>query len=150
MQAMYEDASQIANDAVGSIRTVASFCAEEKVVQLYEEKCEGPVKVSVKESLISGIGFGMANFFLFNVYAITIYAGAQLVKNGKATFQDFFQVNKPLITIVSFSKYFRTSSRLIPPNSLLIFLTRTYMRFAGCTFFDLDSYCSYSIKLLFQ
>jgi ABC-type bacteriocin/lantibiotic exporter with double-glycine peptidase domain len=94
---MYEDASQIANDAVGSIRTVASFCAEEKVVQLYEEKCEGPLKVNVKESLISGIGFGMANFFLFNVYAINIYAGAQLVKNGKATFQDFFQVNKPSI-----------------------------------------------------
>uniref|UniRef100_A0A2N9G6V4 Uncharacterized protein n=1 Tax=Fagus sylvatica TaxID=28930 RepID=A0A2N9G6V4_FAGSY len=27
---MYEEASQVANDAVGSIRTVASFCAEEK------------------------------------------------------------------------------------------------------------------------
>ncbi|KAJ6390793.1 hypothetical protein OIU77_024913 [Salix suchowensis] len=30
---MYEEASQVANDAVGSIRTVASFCAEEKLVQ---------------------------------------------------------------------------------------------------------------------
>ncbi|KAE8008382.1 hypothetical protein FH972_004901 [Carpinus fangiana] len=28
----YEEASQVANDAVGSIRTVSSFCAEEKVV----------------------------------------------------------------------------------------------------------------------
>ncbi|KAK4848151.1 hypothetical protein QYF36_009814 [Acer negundo] len=28
---MYEEASQVANDAVGSIRTVASFCAEEKM-----------------------------------------------------------------------------------------------------------------------
>ncbi|ONI27765.1 hypothetical protein PRUPE_1G103900 [Prunus persica] len=27
---MYEDASQVTNDAVGSIRTIASFCAEEK------------------------------------------------------------------------------------------------------------------------
>ncbi|KAK9135504.1 hypothetical protein Syun_014834 [Stephania yunnanensis] len=27
---MYEEASQFANDAVGSIRTVASFCAEDK------------------------------------------------------------------------------------------------------------------------
>ncbi len=44
---MYEDASQIANDAVGSIRTVASFCAEEKVMQLYEERCKGPVKAGI-------------------------------------------------------------------------------------------------------
>ncbi|KAK9092736.1 hypothetical protein Syun_027647 [Stephania yunnanensis] len=29
---MYEEASQVANDAVGSIRTVASFCAAEKVI----------------------------------------------------------------------------------------------------------------------
>ncbi|KEH36681.1 ABC transporter B family protein [Medicago truncatula] len=28
---MYEEASQVANDAVGSIRTVASFCAEQKM-----------------------------------------------------------------------------------------------------------------------
>ncbi|KAF7837631.1 ABC transporter B family member 11-like [Senna tora] len=29
---LYEEASQVANDAVGSIRTVASFCAEEKLL----------------------------------------------------------------------------------------------------------------------
>jgi ATP-binding cassette subfamily B (MDR/TAP) protein 1 len=89
---MYKDASQIANDAVGSIRTVASFCAEERVMQLYEENCEGPVKAGIKEGLISGIGYGMANFFLFNVYAITFYAGAQLVKDGKANCSDVFRV----------------------------------------------------------
>ncbi|XP_059438553.1 ABC transporter B family member 21-like [Corylus avellana] len=91
-KAMYEDASQIANDAVGSIRTVASFCAEDKVMQLYEEKCVGPVKAGIKEGLISGIGFGVANFFLFSVYATTFYAGAQLVKDGKTTFSDVFRV----------------------------------------------------------
>ncbi|KAK9140802.1 hypothetical protein Scep_010483 [Stephania cephalantha] len=45
---MYEEASQVANDAVGSIRTVASFCAEEKVIQLYKQKCEGPIKTSIR------------------------------------------------------------------------------------------------------
>jgi hypothetical protein len=39
MQMMYEEASQVANDAVGSIRTVASFCAEDKVMELYRKKC---------------------------------------------------------------------------------------------------------------
>jgi ATP-binding cassette subfamily B (MDR/TAP) protein 1 len=88
---MYEDASQIANDAVGSIRIVYSFCAEEKVMQLYEEKCEGPVKAGMKEALISGIGYGMANFLLFNVYAIIFYAEAQLVKAGKANCNGYIR-----------------------------------------------------------
>ena len=76
-------------------------------MQLYEEKCEGPMKAGIKEALISGIGYGMANFLLFNVYAIIFYAGAQLVKAGKATFSNVFRVTTPSITIVSFSKYFQ-------------------------------------------
>ncbi|KAB2612248.1 ABC transporter B family member 11 [Pyrus ussuriensis x Pyrus communis] len=89
---MYEEASQVANDAVGSIRTVASFCAEEKVMELYRRKCEGPTAAGKRQGLISGIGFGMSSFFLFCVYATSFYAGARLVKAGKATFSDVFQV----------------------------------------------------------
>lgn len=101
---MYEDASQIANDAIGSIRTVASFCAEEKVIQLYEQKCEGPKKAGIKGGLISGIGFGMSFFLLFCVYATSFYAGARLVDNGKATFSDVFRVN----ILPSFFKVFQS------------------------------------------
>ncbi|XP_039007564.1 ABC transporter B family member 4-like [Hibiscus syriacus] len=89
---MYEEASQVANDAVGSIRTVASFCAEEKVMQLYKKKCEGPMKTGIRQGLISGIGYGLSFFFLFSVYATSFYGGAQLVAHGKATFADVFQV----------------------------------------------------------
>ncbi|XVF32988.1 hypothetical protein REPUB_Repub17cG0129900 [Reevesia pubescens] len=89
---MYEEASQVANDAVGSIRTIASFCAEEKVMQLYKKKCEGPMKTGIRQGLISGSGFGLSFFLLFCVYATTFYAGAQLVKHGHATFSDVFQV----------------------------------------------------------
>ncbi|KAM1012157.1 hypothetical protein ACFX13_048214 [Malus domestica] len=89
---MYEEASQVANDAVGSIRTVASFCAEEKVMELYRRKCEGPTAAGKRQGLISGIGFGMSSFFLFCVYATSFYAGAKLVKAGKTTFSDVFQV----------------------------------------------------------
>ncbi|KAJ9187944.1 hypothetical protein P3X46_003352 [Hevea brasiliensis] len=89
---MYEEASQVANDAVGSIRTVASFCAEEKVMQLYRKKCEGPMKTGIRQGLISGIGFGVSFFLLFSAYATSFYAGAQLVKHGKTTFSDIFEV----------------------------------------------------------
>ncbi|KAL7200204.1 hypothetical protein ACSBR1_032178 [Camellia fascicularis] len=89
---MYEEASQVANDAVGSIRTVASFCAEEKVMELYKKNCEGPMKTGIRQGLISGIGFGLSFALLFCVYAISFYAGARLVEDGKTTFSDVFRV----------------------------------------------------------
>ncbi|KAF9599023.1 hypothetical protein IFM89_033368 [Coptis chinensis] len=45
-------ASQIANDAVGNMRTVSSLCAEEKVMQLYKRKCEGPRKTGIRQGLV--------------------------------------------------------------------------------------------------
>ncbi|KAF6167205.1 hypothetical protein GIB67_029843 [Kingdonia uniflora] len=89
---MYEEASQIANDAVGSIRTVASFCAEEKVMALYKKKCDGPMKTGIRQGVISGIGFGASFFLLFSVFATSFYAGARLVDAGKITFSDVFRV----------------------------------------------------------
>ncbi|CAL5208783.1 unnamed protein product [Lathyrus oleraceus] len=89
---MYEEASQVANDAVGSIRTVASFCAEDKVMELYRKKCEGPMKTGIRQGIISGTGFGVSFFLLFCVYATSFYAGARLVKAGDATFSDVFRV----------------------------------------------------------
>ncbi|KAF7146264.1 hypothetical protein RHSIM_Rhsim04G0106300 [Rhododendron simsii] len=89
---MYEEASKVANDAVGSIRTVASFCAEEKVMQLYKKKCEGPMKTGKRQGLVSGIGFGVSIALLFLVYATSFYAGAKLVEAGETTFADVFRV----------------------------------------------------------
>ncbi|KAH9731006.1 ABC transporter B family member 11 [Citrus sinensis] len=88
----YEEASQVANDAVGSIRTVASFCAEEKVMQLYKKKCEAPMKTGIRQGMVSGGGFGASFFLLFAFYAASFYAGARLVEDGKATFSDVFKV----------------------------------------------------------
>ncbi|XP_057550281.1 ABC transporter B family member 11-like isoform X2 [Amaranthus tricolor] len=88
----YEEASQVANDAVGSIRTVASFCAEEKIMHLYEMKCEAPIQAGIKRGLVSGVGFGVAFACLFGVYGTCFYAGAQLVSHGKTTFTEVFQV----------------------------------------------------------
>ncbi|KAI3805866.1 hypothetical protein L1987_21753 [Smallanthus sonchifolius] len=89
---MYEEASQVANDAVGSIRTVVSFCAEEKVMRLYRKKCEGPQKTGIKQGLISGVGFGVSFFLLFCMYATSSYAGARFIEAGITNFQDVFRV----------------------------------------------------------
>jgi ATP-binding cassette subfamily B (MDR/TAP) protein 1 len=98
---MYEGASQVANDAVGSIRTVASFCAEEKMMELFHKKCEGPIRIGKRQGLISGIGFGLSFFLLFSVYACSFYAGAQLVKDGKTTFPEVFRVSSSALSTKS-------------------------------------------------
>ncbi|KAL7150975.1 hypothetical protein ABFS83_04G001400 [Erythranthe nasuta] len=89
---MYEEASQVANDAVGTIRTVASYCAEEKVMEIYRKKCEGPVKIGVRQGLISATGFGLSLALVYFAYAIAFYAGGRLVDAGKTTFPDVFRV----------------------------------------------------------
>ncbi|PKI68654.1 hypothetical protein CRG98_010934 [Punica granatum] len=89
---MYEEASQVATDVVGSIRTVASFCLEEKMMQHYKKKCEGPMKTGIRQGLVSGISFGVSIFLMYCMYASSFYAGARLVEAGQTTFSDVFQV----------------------------------------------------------
>ncbi|CAM8937441.1 unnamed protein product [Rhodiola kirilowii] len=88
----YEEASQVASSALRSIRTVASFCAEEKVMKLYLQKCDTPLKLGIRQGLVSGTGFGLASLFIFATYAASFYAGARLVDAGKATFAEVFRV----------------------------------------------------------
>ncbi|KAH0874247.1 hypothetical protein HID58_071609 [Brassica napus] len=87
----YEEASQVASDAVGSIRTVASFCAEEKVIEMYKKRCEDSIKSGMKQGLVAGLGFGLSFFVLYSVYAACFYAGARLVKDGRTTYNGVFE-----------------------------------------------------------
>ncbi|KAJ0080013.1 hypothetical protein Patl1_23494 [Pistacia atlantica] len=89
---MYEEASQVASDAIGSIRTVASFCAEEKVMKIYQKKCEDPLKASIKQGLAGGVAFGLSFCFLFLFYAGSFYFGVQLLDAGRVTFSEIFRV----------------------------------------------------------
>ncbi|XP_028764865.1 ABC transporter B family member 9-like [Neltuma alba] len=89
---MYEEASQVANDAVGSIRTVASFCAEPKVMEMYRNKCEGPEKQGIRLGLVSGAGYGFSFFALYCANALCFYVGSIFVKQGLANFGQVFKV----------------------------------------------------------
>ncbi|KAH6827067.1 P-glycoprotein 11 [Perilla frutescens var. hirtella] len=89
---MYEKASQVANDGVSNIRTVASFCAQEKVVEIYMNKCEGAAARRRKLGLIGGIGFGASILSMYLVYAATFYAGARLIQERKTTTSHMFRV----------------------------------------------------------
>ena len=98
MQEMYEDASQVATDAVGSIRTVASFCAEKRVVTTYNEKCEALRKQGIRSGIVGGLGYGFSFLILYFTYGLCFYVGAQFVRQGKTTFPDVFRVKILLIS----------------------------------------------------
>lgn len=114
----------MANDAVSGIRTVASFCAEEKVMELYQKKCEAPIKTGIKQGIISGIGFGLSFLLLFLVYACSFYAGAKLVGDGKTSFSDVFRVSI-LLTYYALSMF--QAQILLTYHELLIpYVTETW------------------------
>ena len=92
---MYEDASQVATDAVGSIRTIASFCAEKRVVTTYNKKCEALRKQGIRSGIVGGLGFGFSFLVLYLTYALCFYVGAQFVRQGKTTFANVFKVRIP-------------------------------------------------------
>ncbi|CAI5498535.1 unnamed protein product, partial [Closterium sp. Naga37s-1] len=87
----YEAATRIASDAVGAMRTVASFAAEGRVMALYRATTVAPVKAGLRKAQVSGAGFGFGQFCLFAVYGFSFWCGGQLVKIGQADFQSVFQ-----------------------------------------------------------
>ncbi|KAJ4764666.1 ABC transporter B family member 11 [Rhynchospora pubera] len=94
----YDEASQIASEAVSNVRTVSSFSAEEKVVQLYRKKCEGPLQAGIKIAFVCGTGMG-ALVLLNCVNALILYAGARLVEEGKTTPSIVFRVYMTIVAI---------------------------------------------------
>ncbi|KVI00847.1 AAA+ ATPase domain-containing protein [Cynara cardunculus var. scolymus] len=100
-KAMYEDASQVASDAVGNIRTISSFGAEEKVINLYQKKCEQPIKQAVKSGIVNGAGFGLSSFVLYSSTSIFFYIGSILQQHGRITFNEIFRVFFSLSTLSS-------------------------------------------------
>ncbi|KAM3333844.1 hypothetical protein ACQJBY_028744 [Aegilops geniculata] len=101
MQLKYEEASQVATDAVGGIRTVASFCAEQKVMDVYEKKCEIPTRQGMREGLVGGLGFGFSFLVFYLTYALCFYVGAKFVHEGTATFPEVFRVFFVLVLATS-------------------------------------------------
>ena len=92
MQLKYEEASQVAMDAVGSIRTVASFCAEQKVMDAYEKKCVSPTRQGMREGVVGSLGLGFTFLVFYLAYALCFYVGAKFVHDRKATFPEVFRV----------------------------------------------------------
>ncbi|MCO5571430.1 hypothetical protein L7F22_025170 [Adiantum nelumboides] len=90
-KAMYEQTSQIAHEAISSIRTVASFCAEKKVLCFYQNKSIDCVKAGIRRALIGGFGLGVSYVVMYGSLGLSFWVGGHLVFSGKVTFDGFIK-----------------------------------------------------------
>ncbi|EGG17681.1 hypothetical protein DFA_08677 [Cavenderia fasciculata] len=79
----YANAGQVASEAIGAVRTVASFSSEEKIFKNYEKKLAGPMSMGFKNAQVSGIAMGFSQFVIFAVYALSYWYGGRLVDSNE-------------------------------------------------------------------
>ncbi|KAI0714082.1 P-loop containing nucleoside triphosphate hydrolase protein [Cerioporus squamosus] len=86
----HEQSAQLACEAAGAIRTVASLTREEDCCRLYSESLEGPLRRSNKTAIWSNGIFSLSQAMTFWVIALVFWYGSRLVANlERSTFQFF-------------------------------------------------------------
>lgn len=69
----YLKANMLAAEAVSNVRTVAAFCAEDKILDLYAHELIEPSKRSFVRGQIAGIFYGICQFFIFSSYGLALW-----------------------------------------------------------------------------
>lgn len=87
----YLKATVIAGEAVSNIRTVAAFCAEDKLIGLFSKEVEEPRRKAFARGQVRGLGFGISEFLLFSSYGLALWYASQLMQKGEANFGEVFK-----------------------------------------------------------
>ncbi|KAI7994177.1 ABC transporter B family member 2 [Camellia lanceoleosa] len=84
----YLKANMLAGEAVSNIRTVAAFCLEEKVLDLYARELVEPSRRSFTRGQIAGIFYGVSQFFIFSSYGLALWYGSVLMGKEISSFKS--------------------------------------------------------------
>lgn len=79
LRRVHDASAQLACEAAGSIRTVASLTREDDCCALYRESLEGPLKDSNTASIYSNLLFALSQASSFFVIALVFWYGSRLV-----------------------------------------------------------------------
>uniref|UniRef100_H2ZPT3 Bile salt export pump n=1 Tax=Ciona savignyi TaxID=51511 RepID=H2ZPT3_CIOSA len=88
----FEEAGQIAGEAINNIRTVASLTKEQTIYELYTEKLAGPIKKSIRKAMMVGLGYGYSQCVIYFAYAAVFRLGIELVLTYEMTYDNVFKV----------------------------------------------------------
>jgi ATP-binding cassette subfamily B (MDR/TAP) protein 1 len=86
----HEASAQIACEAAGAIRTVASLTREDDCARIYSQALEAPLKNSNRTALWSNILYAMSQALSFFVIALVFWYGSRQVADGQLTVFHFF------------------------------------------------------------
>ncbi|KAF5186153.1 Abc transporter b family member [Thalictrum thalictroides] len=93
----YLKANMLAGEAVGNIRTVAAFCSEEKVIELYFRQLKKPSEQCFIRGQIAGIFFGISQFCIYSTYGLALWYGSTLMEKGHS---DFSSIMKSFFVLI--------------------------------------------------
>ncbi|CAH8251846.1 unnamed protein product [Arabidopsis lyrata] len=93
----YLKANMLAGESISNIRTVAAFCAEEKVLDLYSKELLEPSERSFRRGQMAGILYGVSQFFIFSSYGLALWYGSILMEKGLSSFESVMKTFMVLI-----------------------------------------------------
>ncbi|KAJ3357639.1 Multidrug resistance protein 1 [Entophlyctis luteolus] len=88
----YEDASNIANEAVDQVRTVLTITKEEVFYNIYKASLDEPHRVGIKGGFVASIGFAFGQAVIFLTYGLALYAGSEFTIKGIMTAPNVLKV----------------------------------------------------------
>ncbi|KAF9912885.1 Multidrug resistance protein 1 [Linnemannia zychae] len=91
-QDSYAAAGGLAEQAIGSIRTVAAFGGQKRELQKFNVILQEAYKSGVLKAVATALGVGSFIMIMFMGYSLAFYYGARQVKDGKMTPGDVLTV----------------------------------------------------------
>eukprot|EP00249_Psilotum_nudum_P022768 c28638_g1_i1 orf=285-3995(-) len=93
----YERANMVAGEAVGNIRTIAAFCAEDKMVELFNRELDKPRRKSFLRGQMAGMAYGLSQFFVYSAYGLALWYASRQIKRQEAGFGSIMKCFMVLI-----------------------------------------------------
>jgi ATP-binding cassette subfamily B (MDR/TAP) protein 1 len=90
-QQMYAEAGAVAEETLGSIRTVSSLNAEKRAIAKYNERALAAEETNIQVGKLSSIAFGFFIGCVWLMYAVGLWYGGSKVARDKASPSDVFQ-----------------------------------------------------------
>ncbi|XP_043712876.1 ABC transporter B family member 13-like [Telopea speciosissima] len=87
----YSKASAVASEAITNIRTVAALGAEDRILARFAHELHQPNKQALLRGHISGMGYGVSQFFAFCSYALGLWYASILIKHRDSNFGDIIK-----------------------------------------------------------
>ncbi|TRM64132.1 ste6-like protein [Schizophyllum amplum] len=89
-KAAHEESAQLACEAAGAIRTVASLTREADCLDMYSKSLEEPLRQSNRTAVWSNMLYACSQSMSFYVIALVFWWGAKLVSQQRISTTDFF------------------------------------------------------------